>query len=155
MNMYESIKSKIYRTIHRNKKPIDQIADEIGISTESLYRYGLPTTSGSDMPLKRLVPLMKTTRDYSILKHIATLCGFVLVKMPRYRANKGDSNTVISNYQEANSRAVNKLIQFFKIPNVENYNNVKEALNKVMEESVGTRKYVDKEFAGQIEIFGE
>lgn len=155
MDAYDGIKNKIYRTIHRNKKPIEMIADEIGISTESLYRYGLSSSSGSDIPLKRLIPLMKSTGDYSILKHIAMLCGFVLVKIPRYKAHKGDANEIISNYQQAGSTAVDSLIKFFKTPTPKNYAKVKDALDKMMEENVGTKKYVEKEYAGQIEIFGE
>jgi len=153
MGQYEDIKSKIYQTIHRNKKPIDQIADEMGISCESLYRYALPSPSGSDIPLKRLIPLMKAAKDYGILKHIAGICGFVLVKIPRYRASKGDSNDVVSNYQNVSAEAVNDLIKFFKMPTMPNYEKVKESLDTVMEQSIGARKYIDKEHAGQIDLF--
>jgi hypothetical protein len=153
MSVYEGIKSKIYSTIHRNRKPIDQIADEMGISVESLYRYGLPSPSGSDIPLKRLIPLLKITNDYSILKHIASICGFVLVKIPRYRASKGDSNEVVSSYQKASAEATNDLIKFFQHPTFKNHEAVKNSLDKVMEESVGASKYIDKEYSGQIEIF--
>lgn len=153
MSVYEGIKSKIYSTIHRNRKPIDQIADEMGISTESLYRYGLPSPSGSDIPLKRLIPLMKAANDYCILKHIASVCGFVLVKVPRYRASKGDANDVVSSYQKASAEAVDALIKFFKSPTHKSYELVNESLNRVMEESVGAKKYIQKDYCGQIEFF--
>ena len=84
MAQIKNIKSILYETIHRNKKTVEQIADEIGISANYLYRSGLPLEeSGVKFPVDYLTPLMKTTKNYRILEHIAYLCGFLLVKEQR------------------------------------------------------------------------
>jgi len=83
------VKEVLYCTIHENKKGVKQIADEIGISSNYLYRSALPDDeSGAKFPIQYLVPLMKSTDDYSLIRHLAKLCGFILVKMPLLRDNK-------------------------------------------------------------------
>lgn len=153
MSEYEDVKKVIYKTLHKNKKTIEQIADEMGIDVMSLYKYGLPEPSGSNIPLKRLVPLMKTTNDFSILEHLAKLCEFIIIKVPRFKASKGDSNEIVSSYQKASADAVNDMITFFKHPTEENYKKVSESLHTIVKESVGAQKYIDKEYIGQTEIF--
>ena len=155
MRELEDINTVIYKTIHKNKskKSIEQIADEMGIDVMTLYKYPLPEPSGSNMPLKRLIPLMKATGDYSLLKHIAAMCEYIVVKVPRFKASKGDSNEIISSYQATSCKAFNDMIEFFKNRSKEIYQKVTESLRAVMEESVGTQKYIDKEFSGQLDAF--
>jgi hypothetical protein len=104
---------KLYETIHRNKKTVEQIADEMGISANLLYRYGYDGETGADFPLKRLIPLMKATNNYKLLKHIANLCGFVCVKIPRAKATKKDDFELREEYQEVTSKAQRALKDFF------------------------------------------
>ena len=153
MYEYEGIKKVIYKTIHRSKKTISQIADEMGIDEMSLYKYPLPGESGSNIPLKRIVPLMKVTGDYSLLKHLCILCDHIAIKIPRFKASKGDSTEIISEYQEASAQAFKDMINFFKHPCNETYKNITTSLQTVMEKSIGAQKYIDKEFEGQIEFF--
>lgn len=148
----KTIKSILYSTIHRNKKPIGVIAEEMGVSESSLYRYPLEGESGSEMPLSRLVPLMKTTKDYELLKHIARLCGFVVVNIPRFKASRGDDSDIISNYQEVTSAAGGDLIKFLQHPDPKSYEHVTESLHKVLETAVSSQKYCDKKVEGQMEM---
>jgi Na+/phosphate symporter len=150
--MTQNFKSILYNTIHRNKKGIEQIADEIGVSSNSLYRYCIEGESGSEMPARRLVPLMKATNNYELLKHIAYLCGFVCIKMPRFLKVKNDELELISDYQETTIRATRELRSFFDNPNAANYDKVSKALREVIEKSVTNQEYCKKTYSGQLEI---
>jgi hypothetical protein len=139
-------------TILRNTKTIEQIADEIGIKASSLYRYGNPSDAGSDIPLKRLVPLMNSTKNYSVLKHLAKICGFIMIKVPRVAISKGDDIDLVSDYQESTNNAVRFLSKFLKNPTQESYEAADHALQEVMERSASAQKYVDKSYKGQLEM---
>lgn len=152
MNSSTSIKNILYATIHRNRKSIDQIADEIGISSSSLYRYGLEGESGSEMPLSRLIPLMKSTNNFNLLKHIASLSGFVCVKIPRVSIKKKDHIDLIDEYQQVTIQSVKLLKEFFSNPTLDTFNQAKESLNNVMEHCASNSKYADKIIAGQLEM---
>jgi len=150
--MIQNFKSILYNTIHRNRKTIDQIADEIGVSSNSLYRYCIEGESGSEMPARRLVPLMKATGNYELLKHIAYLCGFVCIKMPKFIKVKTDEFEVINEYQEVTVKATRELKTFFDNPNTETYEKVSRALREVIEKSVSNQEYCKKAYKGQLEI---
>lgn len=153
MASYVTIKNILYETIHRNKKSVPQIADEMGISANYLYRAGLPLDeSGVKFPVEYLIPLMKTTKNYSILKHLARLCGFILVKEPRFKGHRGDEIDLVDAYQELTTKAVRHLKEFLSKPTFENYHQTIESLNAVMEKSAQARKYADKKARGQLEL---
>lgn len=143
---------KIGTTIHRNKKTVYMIADEIGVSSNLLYRWAIEGKSGADLPLKRLVALMKATNNYSILKYIALLCGFICVKIPRVAIYKKDTLDLREEYQEVTTKAQSALKKFFDNPDEQNYTDVQEALHNVMERSVSAKKYTDKIYTGQLEM---
>lgn len=148
-----SIKSCLYETIHRNKKSVVQLADETGISSSYLYRSALPTDeSGVRFPLDYLLPLMKATDNYSVLKHIANLCGFILISLPKFKINKKEKNEFISDYQESTVNAAKKLISFFNEPTKDNYKEVSASLHIVIEKSCSAKQLVEKEYNGQFEM---
>ena len=150
--MIQNFKTILYNTIHRNKKSINQIADEIGVSSNSLYRYCIEGESGSEMPARRLVPLMKAAENFELLKHIAYLCGFVCIKMPKYLKVKTDEFEVINEYQDVTVKAASELKTFFDNPNSANYDKVSKALREVIEKSVTNQEYCKKTYSGQLEI---
>lgn len=135
--MPDTIKTLLYQAIHRNKKPAAQIADEIALSYSYLCRTGLPTDeSGVKFPLEYLVPLMKATHDYSVLKHIATLTGHLVVKLPRGFSDKSDENEAVSTYNELCAAASKHLTAFFRKPSPDRLRDVQDAIQRVMEYSV-------------------
>ena len=150
--MKSGLIQKIYKTVHRNKKTVYQIADEIGLSSNSLYKWALEGKSGTNLPLKWLVPLMKAAGDYSILKYIAALCGFILVKIPRIAISKKDAFELREEYQEVTSKAQSSLKNFFDKPDPKNYAEVQQALQEVMEKSASAQKYTKKVYDGQFEM---
>ena len=83
------MKPLLYEITQRKKKVIE-LAEGTGISSSYLYRAALPTDeSGVKFPIEYLIPLMKSAKDFRILKHIAAQCGFVpQIQIPgqvRYR----------------------------------------------------------------------
>lgn len=153
MKITQDIKDILYSTIHENKKSVKQIADEIGISTNYLYRACLPEDeSGVKFPVQFLLPLMKSTNNYSLLKHIAQLAGFIIVKIPRFKSKKTDEMDIMEEYQRATIKALESLRQFFENPNSTNYNILDKHLLEVMEKSVSAKKYSGKKLIGQIEM---
>jgi len=85
---HNTLRDSLYNTIHRNKKPLKLIAEEIGISENYLTRAALPepeeneTGSGCRFPLKKLVPLIRATGDYSVLDVIEHSLGRFGVLLP-------------------------------------------------------------------------
>ncbi|MCK9362099.1 MAG: hypothetical protein M0P74_00630 [Syntrophales bacterium] len=83
-----TLKDCLYSTIHRNRKPLKLIAEEIGMSENYLLRAALPDTEESDtgtgcrFPLKKLVPLIRETDDFSVLDHIEQSLGRIAIKAP-------------------------------------------------------------------------
>ena len=147
-----TVKNILYTTVHRNKKTIDQIADEIGVSANSLYKYCYENEAGVDMPLSRMLPLMNATKNYSLLKHIAHLAGFVLVKIPKLAISKKDEFDIIDEYQSATVVSIKTLKDFFNDPTQENYSRAKESLLEVMERCAQNTKYIDKKIDGQFDL---
>ncbi len=83
-----TLKDCLYRTIHRNRKPLKALAEELGISENYLSRAALPdseeseTGTGCRFPLKKLIPLIRATGDYSTLDYIERSLGRVAVALP-------------------------------------------------------------------------
>lgn len=86
--MNNTLRESLYNTIHRSKKPLKVIAEEIGISENYLTRAALPDQEDSDtgtgcrFPLKKLIPLIRATNDYSVLDHIEHSLGRFGVLLP-------------------------------------------------------------------------
>ena len=89
-----TLKDCLYETIHKNRKPLKLIAEEIGMSENYLTRAALPdqeeseTGSGCRFPLKKLIPLIRATGDFSLLDHIESSLGRVAVRMPKPGASE-------------------------------------------------------------------
>jgi len=83
-----TLKDCLYKTVHRNRKPLKLIAEEIGTGANHLTRMALPdpeesdTGSGCNFPLKYLIPLIQSTGDFSVLDHIERALGRVGIKAP-------------------------------------------------------------------------
>lgn len=84
----KTLKECLYETVHRNKKPLKSIAEEIGMSENYLTRACLPdqeesdTGSGCRYPLKKLIPLIRATGDYATLDFIERSLGRVAITLP-------------------------------------------------------------------------
>ena len=83
-----TLKDCLYQSLHRSEKPLKLIAEEIGMSENYLYRSALPDPEESEngtgcrFPLKKLIPLIRCTGDYSLLDFIESSLGRVAVPLP-------------------------------------------------------------------------
>lgn len=88
----ETLKEAVYKTIHRNKKSVPQIAEEVGMSPGYLAKAALPDedmlgkdnpmATGCRLPAKKIVPIVRATDDYSILDVMEYQVGRVAIKLP-------------------------------------------------------------------------
>lgn len=148
-----SIKVLLYETVHKNQKSVEQIADETGISSSYLYRSVLPSDkSGARFPLDYLIPVMKAADNYSVLKHLASLCGYALLGLPRDLNNTANKSRVLNDFQQATITAASRLLAFFSDTSKENHEAVNAALQEVIEKSAMLKLQCEKEFSGQLEI---
>ena len=144
----------VYKLIHRGKNDIEELAEVLGISTNYLYKMGLPEEHGSHsaIGLRRLVALMKAQGDNSILRHLCKRFGGVLVKLPRVARDKRDQIEIISDYQETTAGVIQLMIDYFNEPaSHELRDRLIEKLYRITEKSVGIRKRVEHD--GQFNLF--
>jgi hypothetical protein len=82
-----TLQEALYETIHKSKKPLKLIAEEIDMSQSYLTRSCLPTKddldtgTGCNFPLRKLIPLTKATNKYlilDVLEHGVGRCGIIL-----------------------------------------------------------------------------
>lgn len=98
----------IYKLIHRGPHDIDELAELMGVSTNYVYRMGLPSTSEShsDIGIRRLIAIMKAQNDTAFVRYLAKRFGGMFVKVPRVARDRREGNEIIADYQETATRAV-------------------------------------------------
>jgi len=150
----KSIKYLLHETLLTSKKSVNQLGDETGISASYLYRACNPEDeSNVRFPLDYFVPLMMATNNFSVLKHIANLCGFVLTLLPKLKVNKKEKNQFVADYQEASVNATKKLIDYFNESSETNYKEWTLALQQVLEKTVAAKHLIEREHTGQMELY--
>jgi hypothetical protein len=154
MAIFKTLKEAIYNTVHRNSKDINFIAEEIGCSPNTLYRYcnDEDTTSFAELPLRRLLPLINSTNDDSILDYLESRRGRIAFKVPRVPASKEQDSEIVRQYQTCTIEAIHALNRFFARPNSNNLKAVEEALTEVIRASASCKNLVSKKAAGQLEF---
>ena len=91
-----TLRECLYQTIHRNGKPLKAIAEEIGMSESYLSRSALPdmedseTGTGCRFPLKKLIPLIHSTDDYSVIDSIEHSLGRGATRLPKASNDPSD-----------------------------------------------------------------
>lgn len=84
----QTLTEALYNTVHRGAKALKVIAEEIGVSDSYLTRAALPdhddceTGTGCRFPLKKLIPLIRSTDDYQVLDAIEASLGRVAITLP-------------------------------------------------------------------------
>ena len=83
-----TLKDCLYKMVHKNKKPLKIIAEEIDMSENYLYRSVTPDPdesqngTGCRFPLKKLIPITRSTGDFSALDFIEHSLGRVAIFLP-------------------------------------------------------------------------
>lgn len=141
----------LYETVHRGGKSPKQIADETGISYNYLMRMTMQTDSGCDFNLKFLVPVMKSADNFEVLKSLALLSGFLIIKTPK--GTRKGSKFDLNEYQIRFSTMMSKLIQFAQEPSDQSYREVNRLLREHMADTENLRRRCKNNLLNQAEMF--
>ena len=109
MRTFDQVVAGTIRKYHGGEG-IEELADALGIKPGMLYRLSNPLDEDARINSKHLIPLMEKTRDYSILKHLASRLGFVMVRLPRVRTAR---EVEIAEYQASQAAALKALVGFY------------------------------------------
>ena len=145
-----SFMQELHATVHRSKKPPEEIADDIGISYSMLCRMVLDGESGTSFDIRRYIPLLKATQNYRSLKHIANHCGFLLVKMPRGKKTKEGNGALINTFQHSATEVVKLFLEFTQDPSEEKKKKTIAVITEHLERAVGLKLRVEKYRQGDL-----
>ena len=154
MRVSKSLNESLKLTFDFKKKPVSDIAAELGISENLIYRWNQTedSTGFADLPLRRLLPVLNATNCDAILDYFEARRGRVAIKIPKVLASKRNESEMVSEYQTFTVTAIKVLRDFLNKPNKENYYKVDGALKVVMQETAAINKYAKKKASGQLEM---
>lgn len=123
---------------YRGGDGIEELADLLGIKPGMLYRLSNPLDEEARINSKHLLPLMEKTRDISILKHLASRLGYLLVRVPRVRTAREQE---LAAYQASQAMAMQAVCGFYL--GTRKPDDVLEAIREEMEKAAGFRKAIE------------
>ncbi len=139
----------------KNGPSVGAIGDDIGSGESTVYKWGLAETeSGHPMPITKLIPLMRATRNFRILRHIAHRCGFALIKIP-FRNIRARGEKDVQDLLRATGQATNDLIAIYNDNGDKSVDDVKDALWSAIEEMAGHHKGLDRHTQAALALEGE
>lgn len=143
----------VFNTIHHNNKgvPPAEIAANTGTGYNHLTRMANMTDT-CRMPVNKLVPVMNTTEDYSILDYLAKQTNHLVIKMPRGIRKGTDPRMDISTYNREFADLVDKLVDFVSDPSDKKMAEVDEAMRKHIGDSVNIHRRCKKHNMHQREL---
>ena len=106
-----TLEQHIQLLIHHGKHSITELADAFGCSDSLLYR-GSSLNDKTNFPANKLVPSMIKQNNFDPLRHMASLCGFFLVAIPRVRGRM--TTEEIAELQADQAEAFSMLLKFFQ-----------------------------------------
>jgi hypothetical protein len=151
MDLNTRIKTKEQELVHGKGMTIFELADKLNKSYSYLCRISSPTEE-LPFPIELAVPAMKLKKNFDLLKTMALECGFALVKLPKATGTKGEKTEIAADYQEALSKVVPLLLEFFTSTNEENFRKINSALEEIVAKSLGVKRYVNKIATAQLEL---
>ena len=145
------IRGLLYNTVHRSRLSVEELADAIGCGASLLYRSANPNDPGAKFPIERLLPLMNATKNYSLLKHIASRAGYVLYKRPtRIKFSKVQD---LNRFQVIFSEALQALLEF-KDGRI-NRDQCLEKVDQLLSKTVEMRRSIEQSDQLSIEFEGD
>lgn len=144
-----NLQSKLYTTVHGSDRSVEQVADELGISTSYLYKAA-QEDSGCRFPLELLIPLMRATRDERVLDHLCHRMDSVRVKLKRVRKLKHCDATAVNQVQQRFSAAMSLVLQFLEDPDPKELPAVVEALRTHLADAASLERAVRDYQQGEI-----
>ncbi len=154
-DIYKSVPELIYDTAYQgtDDMSIDQLAEELNVSRENLYRQLNPYDLKANFPARLLNNLMRIKKDFRILHSLANRNGYILVKAPIGNFKKIDEQCLITEFQYMCTEVVKQLLDHFhKTPTPEKTKNLIIDLNRVMRQTATIRAYVSRD-TKQMDLF--
>lgn len=143
----------VWRTVHSGKDSVERIAEATGINRNTLYRYGLPIgANGLDIPLTKLIPIMRAAKRFDILKVVASQCGWLLVRVPRVPRSRRDQDVIVSGFQKVCAMVGQRLIEFFDRPSREAQKQACDGLMACVAEAIGIEKRIRNFYQLELEL---
>lgn len=156
MNTPKTLREAIQQTIDSGKqeKSVEEMAEDIGVSPNLLYRWNADedSTSFADLPLRRLKALIESAGSFAILDYFDRKFNRIAFQIPKLGISKLEEGEMIDDYQTSTINAVASLRKFLSLPNKKNFTTIEEALLDVMKKSARVKKYCDKKASGQFEM---
>lgn len=122
---------------YRGGEGIEELADALGIKPGTLYRLSNPLDEEARINSKHLIPLMERTKDYSVLKHLASRLGFLMVRLPRVRSARESD---LAEYQASQAAATKAVCGFYL--GTKGAEEALEAIRAEMERAAGFQKAI-------------
>ncbi len=150
-----SIEEIVFNTAHHapNGKNIKTIAGDCGAAYNYFSRMVNPTDEQCNLPVSKIIPLMKSTDDFTLLKHLALHTGHLIVPMPRGLRKGTNPRMPINEYAAQANELVMKLYKFLAEPSDEKRKELDEIFRKHMGDSENMRRRVNKHDLKQQELF--
>jgi len=125
-------------TVRDYEGGVPALAEAIGYSPSMLYRATNPGDGGARLDALRLPALIRETKDDRIVRYLAHLRGYLLVKVPRVRRAKEDE---VAELQRHQAEAIQALVGYFA--GQHGQAETIEALRQEMEAAAGLAKAVE------------
>lgn len=156
MNHPKTLREAIQQTIEQGKlkSSVEELAEDIGVSPNLLYRWNADeeSTSFADLPLRRLKALIEATGSFAILDYLERKFNRIAFQIPKLGMSKLEEGEMIEDYQTATINAVAALRKFLSNPSTKTFNQTENALIDVMKKSAKVKKYCDRKASGQLEM---
>ena len=137
-NIPNSLEDAINGTVRDYADGVPALAEAIGYSPSMLYRATNPGDACARLDALRLPALLRETRDDRIVRYLAHLRGYLLVKVPRVRRGKEDE---VAELQRHQADAIQALVAFFS--GERDQASTLDALRRELEACAGMAKAVE------------
>ncbi|GAB4287126.1 MAG: hypothetical protein Kow0098_03220 [Ignavibacteriaceae bacterium] len=136
------------------RKTIQEIAEECGVSDSTIYRWNKDedSTSFADLPCRRLRQFMEATGSLAVLDYFERKFNRIALSLPKAAMSRLEEGELVDDYQSSTIDAVKALRKFLSKPTQKNFEIVEDALREVMSKSMSVKKYCDKKASGQMEL---
>ncbi len=152
---HQTIAEVIEDVVRRCKgKSREEVADEVGTTYSSFSRMLNPNDDGARFPAELLIPVMKATRNYEPLRHIAARTGHIVINVNKLKVPKGSGADIPNDLQLTFADLTKMLIEFFRKPDIEKKKETMAALDIHLGEAIAARKKVEKWEQPELEFEG-
>ena len=125
----------------------------VGVGYSNFCRQLNPNDEGARFPAESLIPLMRATKDFAALHHIASRTGHLVINIQKLRVPKGKGDPDMREaLQETFLEVTKSLGAFFRELTPELKDAAMRAIDKHLGEALAARRKVDKWRQPELEL---